>query len=169
MWVGAKVDLVVGVDIGMRSVALSVFENGLLTNIEVGSVPQTALRGDELFFLAQKLRWLGEDGITTYVEEPPMAGPQNKRTFLHLGQTCGMILSVCSEAHLVPVSTWKKQVVGAGNATKDDVAHWLLAHSASYHALCDGDQNRVDAICIGLYGVQIEARAALIREVGVGT
>jgi Holliday junction resolvasome RuvABC endonuclease subunit len=53
---------------------------------------------------------------------------------------------------LVEPSTWKKQVIDHGNASKDEIAEWLTRQHPVLSGLTDGNQDAVDAACIGLYG-----------------
>lgn len=92
---------------------------------------------------------------TVWIEEPPLAGSRNLRTFLHLSQVSA-VAGLAGRCEYVPVGSWKKQVVGNGAASKDLVARWLARHRPGWHAQCRGDQNLVDATCLAIYGNMAE-------------
>ena len=48
---------------------------------------------------------------------------------------------------------WKAATVGKGNATKDEIQAWLDEHYPELFEAANGDENAVDAMCIGLYGI----------------
>lgn len=95
-------------------------------------------------------------GDQVFIEEPPLAGSKNLRTFLKLAQVSGVLGFGAHRSGAVvtyvPVSTWKKEVIGAGGASKDVVAAWLSAFYPAHSQSCLGDQNYVDATCLALYG-----------------
>ncbi len=62
----------------------------------------------------------------------------------------------------VNVMAWKKDIVGKGNASKDEVAAWLEVHHPDYYEQCHGDQNLVDATCVALYGRLVMDRAEVL-------
>ncbi len=75
---------------------------------------------------------------------------------MQLAQTAGALLSaIDSPCYLVPVTSWKKDVVGKGNASKEEVAKWLEEFQNPRYLACEGDQNRIDATCIAMYGEAI--------------
>lgn len=81
--------------------------------------------------------------------------------FRNLGLTyaVGVIQAALFEALACPVwtipsSTWKRSTVGAGNATKEQVAAWVIAQGADFNG-----QDEADAYCIAAAG-----RAMLLAE-----
>ncbi len=154
--------MIFGIDLGVREFyAVGLHEGGgepLFINCHI---PRGKSRYLELRAMAMHLNELVTEDDVVMVEEPPMAGPMNKRTFGQLSMSAGAILSATSaQSYLVPVSTWKKATVGNGAAKKDDVAEWLRARFPDLHAGASGDQNYVDAACIALYGTTLEATAS---------
>jgi Holliday junction resolvasome RuvABC endonuclease subunit len=146
-----------GVDLGVRSLyAFGIDDSGNSFDLKV-ETPKMETRAMELKALAHEFHTFFEHSDQVFVEEPPLAGSRNIRVFAALNQVFSVALSQAPNAYHVEVGTWKKEVVGKGNATKDDVAHWLNDHHPVYAALC-GDQNHIDAACIALYG-----RAVLTR------
>jgi hypothetical protein len=141
-----------GFDLGVRSLYAARIEGGSLDLFSCKLVIHKQDRWEELYALAQWIKGLGIDG-PSFIEEPPLAGSRNLQTFLHLAQVSGVVSAAARPSTLVPVSSWKLGTIGRGNATKDQVADWLRARHASWYALCGGDQNSIDATCIGLYGL----------------
>lgn len=56
---------------------------------------------------------------------------------------------------LVNVKTWRKAVVGNGNAPKSDTGPALYTAWADAHEAADGDEDLLDAAAICLYGIGI--------------
>ena len=138
-----------GADLGVRSVHLfCAGENPWAISIDVERMSN---RADELDALWNKVYEVFSSHDVVFVEEPPLAGVRNIRTFAALSQVFAVVLTAAPKAYGVEVSTWKKQVVGKGNATKEEVQGWLTANNPAYAALC-GDQNLTDAACVALYG-----------------
>ena len=46
---------------------------------------------------------------------------------------------------------------GNGNADKDAIRDYIHVTHPAYALLCDGDQDRYDACCVGLYGLDVLA------------
>lgn len=83
-------------------------------------------------------------------------GKRNIRTAIDQALTVGGVLALApGDIHLVEQSVWKKELVGRGNAGKDDVAVWLAEHHPALSAACAGTQDLVDAACLGLYGSRL--------------
>ena len=142
-----------GVDLGTRKLAFFALD-ALHTGSYVANVP-VSNRGLELTDLQKQMcRILEIDPEPViFIEEPPKV--RNMRTFLHLAQTCGMVLSYPARTYCVPVASWKKATVGKGNASKEEVASWFREEYPAHYDLCAGDQDRVDAACICLYGQEV--------------
>lgn len=141
-----------GVDLGVRSAyAAGLGDGGVLVLDCLLQRPNKISRSRELRLLHEWAHRTFAPDDAVYIEEPPLAGSRNLRVFLHLGQVAGVIASAC-EAVLVPVSSWKKGTVGNGAASKELVASWLSRRHPDLYRQCGGDQNRIDATCIALYG-----------------
>lgn len=140
-----------GVDLGVRSLYVARLEDGDLSLYSHNSLLiHKQPRFVELTMLHTWLAAFPPEGAW-YAEEPPLAGPRNLQTFLHLSQVSGVV--ACSvPATLVPVGSWKKGTVGNGAAGKGLVADWLRARFPRFHDQCGGDQNFIDATCIALWG-----------------
>lgn len=148
-----------GVDIGVRS--LYIFSDDGPHRV----VAKKTSREDELSELLQHFRQFVGHGDTVFCEEPPLAGTRNIRTFMSLSQISTIPLLSGARCVMVPVATWKKHVVGHGNATKPDVDVWLATNHPCMHAKC-ADQNDVDAACLYLYGRTVIDALSFKDELG---
>ena len=167
-----------GIDLGVRSYyAAGIDTDGSLTLHEhVLQLPKKTRvkdqapteRAAELTALTQSLRAVISPWDQVFIEEPPMSGSRNVRTFLKLAQTSAAVAVAAGlsgvSAMFVPVDTWKMTVVGAGGASKETVALALKVRSRRYSLQCQGDQNRVDATCIALFGTTATVRGGAIAE-----
>jgi Holliday junction resolvasome RuvABC endonuclease subunit len=143
---------VIGVDLGVRSVHVSTSTNASSISVAKSN------RGQELRLLALQFQsiFCVRDTVA-FIEEPLMAGPRNIRTALHLAQVAGALMTTVP-SYFVPVTTWKKEIVGKGNAKKEEVAEFLRTHQDFIHVR--ESQDLIDATCIRLYG---ERQMAKIR------
>lgn len=155
--------MILGVDIGVRKVAVFGHTDVVTMAYAFHSAP--AARHTELKHLQFKMMEL-ISGIDEYValviEEPPFVN--NRRTFMQLAQTTGMLLSLPVAGYMVPVANWKQRTVGKGNASKADVASWLEREFPRHYELCNGDQDLYDAAAIHHYGLGIVLREAVVSS-----
>lgn len=94
----------------------------------------------------------------------------NRKYSIQLAQTMGAVqygLGLASleqelEVFTVNVSTWKAQVVGDGRASKTSVKNYIDVTHSAYAVVCEGDQDRYDAACVGLYGLSVHDRARVL-------
>lgn len=110
---------------------------------------------------------------TTVFIERPIVGPSKHATIVQ-AQVQGLVLgkanSLGMEAYAVHPSTWKRDVVGHGRSSKQDVSEWLALHHPLLHELSGGDQDLVDASCIALYGQQVTTRGqSILHRPGLET
>lgn len=153
---------VFGIDLGVRSVhiarlsragALRLYSHICLAPKKVADQsPEERARELHELYVAIAGPILPIDEI--YIEEPPLAGGKNPRTFLKLAQVSGVAAAAAhnggASAVFVPVDTWKKDVIGRGGVSKDHVSEWLRGTYPGYWAQCNRDQNLIDATCIAL-------------------
>jgi Holliday junction resolvasome RuvABC endonuclease subunit len=144
-----------GVDLGMRSWhAVRIDQVSHSTYSCVIKARKTEERAKVLAALSTELSIVVDGGDRVFIEEPPLAGARNIRTFLGLAQTSGALMArLMGPVELVPVGTWKKEVCGNGSLDKAGVAEWLGKAHPSYLEHCGSDQNLIDATCIALFGV----------------
>lgn len=159
--------IIAGVDLGGRKIAISLWEEGYLSGVTSYSVPKTT-RARELCDLADWSMGILRMAEFAVIEEPLVG--RSIRSSLQLAHTAGAILSRLGDTKthtssaFVEVSTWKKEVVGRGNASKDEVRSWLEATYPAYAVRCGDDQDKVDATCIGLYGAKLLDRSTKLAE-----
>lgn len=88
--------------------------------------------------------------------ESPLVGRSAYGTIVQ-SQVGGAVLAAAENCgvpvYLVNVSSWKKRVVGKGNAQKPEVSLWLQKFWPEAYTLCSGDQDLVDACVLNRYGV----------------
>lgn len=142
----------VGIDLGLRSAYLAFIDNEDSLFLE-----QIVLKPNKMDRV-QELTEIFDfcfpliNGDKVFIEEPVVAGARNLRTSLQIAQTAGVVLLASGRGtRLVPVTSWKKGVIGKGNATKEEISAWLAQKYPKYYKMCNGDQNLVDATCIALY------------------
>jgi Holliday junction resolvasome RuvABC endonuclease subunit len=160
----------IGIDLGVHKIAMALFINNELADAISWEAPYNIPRDRQLRELAGvAYDWgLGHDADQIWVEEPLMGN--NHKYSLAISELKGAVLSHLNvlrsrgcDIRTVNVSSWKREVVGKGNATKEQVSNYIDATHPDYAPFCDGDQDRIDACCVGLYGLRISARADGLR------
>ena len=149
-----------GIDLGLRKAhVFMIHESGEQELFHVDL--QRMLRRDmEIKEIHRKIKDT-LSGVTApfFVEEPLVAGARNIRVSLGIAQTAGAVISALrGPAYLVPVSTWKMETVGKGNAKKNEVRSWLFEKKHAYSMACErtnSPQDYIDAACIALYGSKV--------------
>jgi Holliday junction resolvasome RuvABC endonuclease subunit len=157
---------VMGVDLGIRKIAYSVWDDWLLTHTEAFTHEGNS-RGEELEevsnFLTDAVRLHQVDHV--FIEETLLGN--NVKYSIQLAQMMGaclanlhlVTLDMTLGVYTVNVSTWKKEVLRNGNASKDLIQKHITSIDSAYAVLCGYDQDRFDAACIGYYGTLIADRA----------
>jgi Holliday junction resolvasome RuvABC endonuclease subunit len=88
------------------------------------------------------------------IESPIQGMSRNVRVGIQLGMVAGALAVAARQAGADVIfaepATWKKAVVGFGNANKADVSAFLEGHHPRLYAKCPS-QDMVDATCIALY------------------
>ena len=163
-----------GFDLGVRSAYMCEIqfdEDGTLfrlDKLELKPPKKGQERRDlELFAIKEFVSYNMKKNSVVYVEEPLVAGVRNLRTSLKIAQVSGVVMSSVPDfAKFVPVSSWKKQIVNKGNATKEEISDFLKKQHEEMWARCDGDQNLIDATCVALYGVEewLKSNAGLVLK-----
>jgi len=124
----------------------------------VGGEACYAAMGATQTFLDQ-LPWSPTEPIHAYVEWPVL-GRGGFRSTMVQAFTNGAIQGTLHGRGCITtganVSSWKKTVVGKGNATKSEVAQSLRLRWPSLYREVAEDQDLVDAACVAIYGQQIQ-------------
>lgn len=139
-----------GVDIGARR--LAVVDPATLT-VLVYKVKATTPH-TEVFELAEWFAANVDPAASVCIEAPIVGASGNAQVALRLAMTVGGLLGRHpGPAFLIAPSTWKKEVVGHGHASKPDVRAWLEANHPALAAACENDQDAIDATCVALCGL----------------
>lgn len=157
-----------GVDLGIHKVSMFLLLDQGQVHVSTVDLADSAelSRARQLQALAsgayhQALMW----GIDCVWIEDTLVG-NNRGYSLALTEVKGALMATLAsqaDIRLVNVGTWKKQVVGQGHATKDDVKYYIDVTYPAYAPLCGDNQDLYDAACVALYGRQILDRAADLR------
>lgn len=163
-----------GIDLGIRKTALAAWgENGLvLTEAWETPSPHRANQLSDLAMYAMGFAAMWEPDYI-FIEDTLVGN--NVKYSLQLTEHKGALLAALGPlmrltglkgVFMVNNKVWKKEVLGNGNSTKEDVRHYLESQDGAYPALCGNDQDRIDAACIGLYGYIIAKRAQALSIPG---
>ena len=104
-----------------------------------------------------KKQFKTEDIVAVY--ELPVLGRGGFRSTIVQCFTSGAVQGALYElgikSYTANVSSWKKAVVGRGNADKGQVAESLRFRWLALYQAANGNQDGYDAACIALYGRQL--------------
>lgn len=140
-------------DLGIYKAAWSIWEQGDL--LKTGAyVSKSSLRQHQLADVSRAVREVVEGYAPDciWIEETLIGN--NRKYSIRLSQTLGAVMSALyryDEVKLINNMTWKKAVIGKGNASKEDIRKYVV--DLGYAHLCGDDQDQYDATAIGLYGV----------------
>jgi len=96
-----------------------------------------------------------QTGVGVVALEASILGmSRNVRTARSLARMEGAIAVAARQAGATVVSaepaTWKKAVIGIGNADKRAISDWLHHHHPTWHQQCH-TQDLIDATCLAIY------------------
>jgi Holliday junction resolvasome RuvABC endonuclease subunit len=153
-----------GIDLGISKAAWSVWSHDdLLTTGACHS--NSVLRQHQLSDVSRRIREVVEGYAPDFVWIEDTLIGNNRKYSIQLSQMMGAALSALyryDEVRLVNVSTWKKEMIGSGNAKKEDIREYVT--DLGYASLCGDDQDRFDAAVIGQYGL---SRVYLVEDAGL--
>lgn len=166
--------LVVGIDASathIAFVALHGTEFHVTVSKNLGkSGPEACHNARELTLktIGDLSKWVkGSQEIHAFYELPILGRGGFRSTIVQCfssGAVQGALYERQCKTYPVNVSSWKKAVVGRGNADKGQVAEFLRCRWNTLYCAASGNQDVYDASCIALYGRQfLESRLA---EVG---
>lgn len=99
-----------------------------------------------------------------FVEAPTGAARLDMQSLVKQAMVSGGLQVALYEwgfkVYLIPPSTWKKEIGAGGNASKDAVRGFLETNHEAEAELCEGDQDRFDALGLALCGQRILRRLA---------
>lgn len=147
--------IIAGIDPNKTKIAVALY-NTLSEGLELHCfTTKLGSRTQQLWELGVQTRQFCKDAHQVYIEEPLIG--RSVRSSLYVAQTAGAVGSyLLVPGYYVSNSAWKKSVVGMGNANKATVSSWLNTNHVTYAALCDGDQDLIDATCLALYGAGVQ-------------
>lgn len=157
--------IVVGIDPASTKLAFAALYGDdhlvwILTRLGKSGGPACSRARLETEEFIQKVRrtWDGVP-VAAYIESAVLGRGGVKATMVQCytsGAVLGALYDLGVATSVANVSTWKKRVVGRGNATKPEVADWLRLRWPALHAAANGNQDGYDAACIALYGQQLQ-------------
>ena len=143
----------IGIDIGKRRLALGWPYAKQSASIDLN---KPGIRSQELSLLASWLReTIPSINVRLWIETPYAShGKAGSQAGLDLSETVGMIMAAAAwdQVTMVGQSTWKARVCGSGKLQKLEVADWLAINHPDLFEKTMDDEDRIDAMCIGLYG-----------------
>jgi Holliday junction resolvasome RuvABC endonuclease subunit len=158
----------IGIDLGVHKIALACFTNDALVWADAHEAPREQARDLQLRELASFASEIATlHGAESVWIEDTIIG-NNRKYSIGLAQSMGAVLSAMAQLRLsqgldtrvVDNKTWKKDVVGSGNADKTAIKHYIDVTHPSYAPLCGADEDLYDAACVGLYGLATMERAS---------
>lgn len=160
-----------GIDLGIRKIALSAWRDDKLVSAEAWISPSSH-RANQLSDVAMYAMGFGVMWEPDHIFIEDTLVGNNVKYSLQLTEAKGAVLATLAPLmrltelqgiFTVNNKTWKKEVLGNGNAGKDEVRRYLDDRDSAYSVLCGNDQDRYDAACIGLYGYIIATRAESLQ------
>lgn len=157
-----------GLDLSSRKIAMFCIDERRTTTqyvAETIEVKKLQSRAEELYQMEHQLRVVLQecDPGWVYIEDPVVGRGGARPTILQAQVDSLIQVAAVRFAHLgcysVNNKTWKKAIVGNGNANKEQVAAWLATTHPVLSRVVDGDQDLVDAACVALYGKSVVERA----------
>jgi Holliday junction resolvasome RuvABC endonuclease subunit len=152
--------VIIGADVSATRVAfVALFEKKFhtMSNTKLGkSGAEACHNGREAVntFLGE-LPWSTTEPIEVFIEAPVLGRGGFRSTMVQAftnGAVQGAFYERGCKVSSANVSSWKKEIVGKGNATKPDVAQSIRLRWASLYENVAGDQDLCDASAIALYG-----------------
>lgn len=152
-------EVAAGIDYGVSRIAIALPTHDVFTEFVLKP-------GDNLGALTvlSEITW---NVVTTChadvvaIEAPIQGMSRNVRVGISLAMVAGAIAVAAQQAgarvEVVPPASWKKEVLGFGNANKEQVSNYLEEHYAKFYSRCPS-QDMVDAVCIALYAEKVLAR-----------
>jgi Holliday junction resolvasome RuvABC endonuclease subunit len=159
---------IIGVDYATRRIAIASFfpsSHWYPGDWWATKEMELAEKQDDTLYITNLAQWLGgfisaapPEWEPYVVIEDSIQGHKDMRTGLRMSRVQGALASAAYGAG-VPLSrltfvhpmVWKKKVIGAGNASKSDIARWLAVEHPDIFDFCSS-QDSIDAACIALFG-----------------
>ena len=147
----------IGVDYGVKKLAMAALplEWGGAAPVAFSHFWSSQVTADDVLQMAPLVLngWLKEIGASNewmFIEYPFLA--HNRKTAMRMAMMAGALFAaaspIVSYVDFVEPSTWKKHVVGRGNANKEDTMNYLTANHPDLTFLNDDE---ADSWCMALY------------------
>jgi Holliday junction resolvasome RuvABC endonuclease subunit len=150
---------VIGIDPSSKKLALCITYPGSEKYPEFHSIrlPEGILQATGAAFEEAFLCFRKHPEAAVYMEEPVVG--RNVRSTIVQAQVGGAVMAAADRAglpyfELVNNSHWKKEVLGKGNAKKEEISELLEKIWPEAYNLAQKDQDLIDASCINRYGVR---------------
>jgi len=160
---------IVGIDLGVHKIALVCITTGEQEAwLYSATHPERDLQLSELGAMAHDFCLLHQ-ADSVWIEDVIIGN--NRKYSIGLAQTLGAVMADLAQLRMgqgtdictVDNKTWKKALLGNGNASKDEIRDYIDVSQSGYAPQCEGEQDLYDATCIALYGQQILDRAAHLQ------
>ena len=174
--------LAVGVDIGTRryhAVAMTINERGGASSVAGWDYETDRVSGSRWIELDDLYQQFYEDlylrvdpAYPTFVYiEDPVVGRGGAKVQGDLARAQASMLLAAAHVnersptipYTIHLTSWKKEVVGKGNASKKVVAEYVRENWPRFAAAFDGEQDYYDARCIAQYATLVQLRAQEIE------
>jgi len=145
-----------GVDYGVRRVAYACPDSNVFSEyIHPGKDDMDSMN-DMSYWLYGVIKDTSPELVV--IEHPIQGSSRNVKTGISLAMVAGAFavttLRAGSKMEMAWPSTWKKTVIGYGNANKEDIDRWLSVRHPEYHKSClerKKPQDVIDATCMAIY------------------
>ena len=147
----------IGVDYGIRKLALAAFPkggrrgpSGAFSHFWPGGMSHNEILADSERVLHKLMKPEHFVGSTVVIEYPFFA--KNARTAVRMGMMAGALYTHASKMTrdiiFVPPAEWKREIVGKGNANKDETMTWIKTNTTwSFR-----NDDEADSLCMAVYG-----------------
>lgn len=163
---------VIGIDPSSRKIAFFCLEDGAMWFTHVVKIPikvkNRAVLCAQVFTECHTFfSDLMDKKIPVFIEQPLM-GRSAQATIVQ-AQSNGVVqaaavLAGMERVYEVNVRSWKREVIGRGNADKAYIRDWLSTHHPALAGHAGDDQDLIDAAAIALHGQGCVKRGDLIRD-----
>lgn len=157
-------DVVLGIDPASTHIAfVAIHGDDFLVRVEkkLGKSGPQACHNAQVMtkeVIVECQEYFGEKNLVAFYELPVLGRGGFRSTIVQCftsGAVQATLYEFGIQTHTANVSSWKKAVVGRGNADKGQVAQSLRLRWNALYTAADGNQDAYDAACIALYGRQL--------------
>ena len=163
--------VVLGIDPSSRKIAFFSLGTDGYSHTHVVQVPtkvkNRAVLCAQIYTECYEYFELLDKSIPVFIEQPLMG--RSAHATIVQAQSNGVVQAAATLAGMervyeVNVRSWKREVIGRGNADKAYIHSWLRSHHPSLADNAGDDQDLTDAAAVALYGQGCIARGDVIRS-----